>query len=424
MTIIDIIDKKRTDQELSFEEIKYAIDGYLDGEIEDYQMSSLLMAISINGMTDEETINLTNVMLHSGDIIDLSDISGVKVDKHSTGGVGDKTTLILAPLVASCGVKFAKMSGRGLGHTGGTIDKLEAIDGFNVKITEKRFIKQVNDIGVAVVSQAGNLVPADKKIYALRDVSGTVSSIPLIAASIMSKKLDSGADKIIIDVKVGNGALLKTIKEARALARLMVKIGKQNNKETVCILSNMNQPLGKAVGNGVEVLESIDLLKGNGPKDLYELIIALSSVMVSLGKNIDIKKAEEEVIRNLANGEAYKKFVQMVDSQGGNIDEINISNKKYSIKSSKEGYINHIDTFEVGELVREMGAGRLTKDDIIDHGVGLIFNKKLGDYVMKDEELVKVYYANKKISSDNILSCFTIEKNQIDLEPLIYEMIK
>ena len=298
MNIIDIINKKRMNGELSLDELKFVVNGFLDGTVLDCQMSSLLMAIVLNGMTEEETFNLTDVMLESGHVIDLSNIDGIKVDKHSTGGVGDKTSLILVPLVASCGVKVAKMSGRSLGHTGGTIDKLESIDGFNVNLTNEQFINQVNNVGCALVSQTKELVPADKKIYALRDLTGTVESIPLIASSIMSKKLASGVDKIVIDVKVGNAAFMKNLESARKLANLMVKIGKNKGRDTICVLTNMDEPLGNNIGNALEVRESIEVLKGNGPSDLKEIILTLSSLMVSLGKNIDMDSALEQVKQN------------------------------------------------------------------------------------------------------------------------------
>lgn len=291
MNIIEIINKKRNNLELTKEEIEYSINNYLNNNIKDYQMSSLLMAICINGMSDEEIINLTDVMLNSGDILDLSKINGIIVDKHSTGGVGDKVTIVLAPILASLGIKIAKMSGRGLGHTGGTIDKLESIKGFNTSITNDEFIKQVNDINIAIVSQTGNLVPADKKIYALRDVSGTVESIPLIASSIMSKKLASGSDIIVIDVKVGNGALMKDIESARKLANTMCMIGKRYNKIVICILTNMSEPLGFAIGNSLEVIESINTLKGNGPKDLLEIVMTLCTLIISPIKKISNEEA-------------------------------------------------------------------------------------------------------------------------------------
>lgn len=425
MNILEIIEKKKNKEELTRGELEYVVNGYLNNEIKDYQMSALLMAITINGMSEQETIDLTEIMLNSGETIDLSDIRGTVVDKHSTGGVGDKTTLIVAPLVASCGISIAKMSGRGLGHTGGTIDKLEAIHNFKVNISNDDFIRQVNDINLALVSQKGNLVPADKKIYVLRDVTGTTSSIPLIASSIMSKKLASGADKIVIDVKVGNGALLNNLEDARKLAQLMVKIGKKNNKETICVLTNMDEPLGRAVGNGIEVLESIEFLKGNiSSPDLYDLVMSLASIMVSIGKNINIKEAYAEVKNHFNSGEAYQKFLEMVKYQGGDINQITISSKVHSIKSNKTGYINRIDALKIGNIVKQLGGGRITKDDQIDLGVGIYLNKKVGDYVVENEELVKIYYGNKDIKVQDILDCFEIDVIPTDEKPLIYEVIR
>lgn len=407
MTIIDIISKKKNKEELTYEEIQYAINGYLDGTIKDYQMSSLLMAITIQGMTEQETFNLTEIMLKSGETIKLGRLKSV-VDKHSTGGVGDKTTLILAPLVASCGVNVAKMSGRGLGFTGGTIDKLESIPGFNTSIEIDRFIEQVKKINVAIVGQMGNLVPADKKIYALRDVTGTVESIPLIASSIMSKKLASGADSIVIDVKVGNGALMKTTNDAKKLADLLVKIGKQHNKKVVCFITDMDEPLGYAIGNSLEVLESINTLIGKGPKDLTYLVINLATYMVSMGKNISLEDANKLVIENLYNGNAYKKFIELVKSQNGNINKIAISKNIISIKSEQEGYIKNINALELGEIARILGAGRLKKEDNIDFEVGIVLNKKVGDKINKGEELLKLYINKKNIDKKEILKCFTI----------------
>lgn len=424
MTIIDIIEKKKKNKELNYEEIKFFIDGYLDGSIKDYQASALLMAIYFNGMSDEETFNLTDVMLHSGNIIDLSNIKGIKVDKHSTGGVGDKTTLILAPLVASTGVCVAKMSGRGLGHTGGTIDKLEAIAGFNTALSEDQFIKQVNEIGVAVTGQTGNVAPADKKLYALRDVTGTVNSIPLIASSIMSKKLASGADKIVIDLKLGNGALVNTLDDARKLGNLMVKIGKKAGKEVICFVTNMDEPLGRNIGNGLEVLEAIEVLKGAGPDDLKELIISLATEMVMLGKNISNEEAKKEVVANLSNGKAYNKFLEFVKYQAGDINKINISNKIFSMKSNVQGFITSIDTLKLGELVRSLGAGRYGKDDVIDYGVGIVLNKKVGDFVLQNEEILKIYWNSKDVSINDVFNCFRIENDYKEKQPLIYEIIK
>lgn len=424
MNIVDIINKKRKNIELNDEEIKYAIKGYVENKIEDYQMSALLMAICLNGMTDHETAVLTEVMYKSGDIINLDKIKSTKVDKHSTGGVGDKTTLILLPLVASCGVVAPKMSGRGLGFTGGTIDKLESIPGFNTKLDINDFMEQVNEIGVALASQTGNLVPADKKIYALRDVTGTVESIPLIASSIMSKKLASGADTIVIDLKVGNGALMKDYESAKKLAETMVNIGKSHNREVICVLTDMNQPLGCAIGNSLEVKESIDVLNNRGPKDITNLIIALATIMVSCGLGISFEEANKKVHDNLNNGNAYVKFLELVKKQGGRIEELDVCKNVVSIKSKLSGYINEIKTDNLGEISRKLGGGRYEKNDEINFGVGLVLSKKLGDYVMEDEEILKVYYDDKSVSIDEILSCFKIENNRINPNPLIYEVIK
>ncbi len=424
MDIMDIISKKRLKQELSFEELKYTVDGFLNGSILDCQMSSLLMAIVLNGMTDRETFDLTEIMLNSGATIDLTKIDGIKVDKHSTGGIGDKTSLVLVPLVASCGVKVAKMSGRSLGYTGGTIDKLESIDGYNVSLTSEELVKQVNEIGCALVSQTQELVPADKKIYALRDLTGTVESIPLIASSIMSKKLASGVDKIVIDIKVGQGAFMKDVESAKKLAELMVKIGKNKGKETICVLSNMNQPLGNYIGNALEVHESIDVLKGSGPKDLIEVITTLASLMVQLGKNISLDEAKKEVLDNLKNGKAYQKFVELVEHQGGNVENIPISSHIFSVKSTKTGFVTNIIADKLGELERKMASNRFHQDGLIDHTVGFVLNKKVGDYVLENEELVKVYLNTNDINVKEVLDCFEIEESSSPSLPLIYEIIK
>lgn len=424
MTIIDIINKKRNRKQLTREEIEFAVNGYLDGSVKDYQMSSLLMAIVLNGMTARETIDLTDIMIKSGDVLDLSKIDGIIVDKHSTGGVGDKVTLVLGPLLASLGIKIAKMSGRGLGHTGGTIDKLESIEGFNTKLTEKKFIKQVNDINIALVGQTADLVPADKKIYALRDVTGTVESLPLIASSIMSKKIASGADIIMIDVKVGNGALMKNIDSAKALAKLMVRIGKAYRKPTICLITNMEEPLGNAVGNSLEVKEAIDTLQGNGPSDLLEVVITLCSIIIGAVNKMPNNEAKNLLFKQLNNGEAYKKFEELVKAQGGKINNIKISDKVFSIKSDREGYINNIDALHIGEIAKKIGAGRNTLEDKIDYEVGLVLSKKVGDYVEKEEELVKVYLKDKDISISEILECFTIEEELKITPKLILDIIK
>lgn len=424
MNILNIITKKKNKEELTYDEIKFSIDNYIKGEVKDYQMSSLLMAIVINGMTDDETINLTKVMIESGDIIDLSNIKGSIVDKHSTGGVGDKTTLILIPLVASVGVNVAKMSGRGLGHTGGTIDKLESIEGFRVTLSNDEFINQVNDIGCAIISQTKNIVPADKMLYALRDVTGTTESIPLIAASIMSKKIASGANHIVIDVKVGNGALMKNTLDAKKLSNIMIKIGKSYNKKVVCVISNMEEPLGKSIGNGLEVIEAIETLKGNGPRDLVELVLTLGSIMTSLSLNISEEEARKMLTNNIKNGKALEKFNELVKFQDGNIDNICIEKDIISIKSSKDGFIKHIDAYKLGEIARKLGAGRLNKDDNIEYGVGLVLNKKVGDYLFENEELLKIYSKNKNISIKEISECFQLVDEKVERNKLIIDVIK
>ena len=422
--MLNIINKKRLGQILTKEEINYVVEKYVSGEIPDYQMSALLMAICINDMTDEETFNLTDAMINSGETLDLSGIQGSIVDKHSTGGIGDKTTLILAPIVASCGVKVCKMSGRGLGHTGGTIDKLESINGFNVNLSIEDAIKEVNKVGAVIVSQTGNLVPADKKIYALRDVSGTVESIPLIASSIMSKKIASGASSIVIDLKVGNGALIKNLEDAKHLSDLMIKIGKKYNRKVVCVLTNMDKPLGTSIGNALEVKEALEFLNGNRNKDLEEIIYKLASLMVSLGKNVSEEIALKEVKEKLNNKEALSKFYEIVKNQGGNIDDLKISNRVFSIKSPYTGFIKKIDTLKLGELSRSIGAGRYKKDDVIDYTVGFVLNKNVGDYVLKDEELVKVYLNKIDLSINDITSCFKIDSELGDVLPNIYGVIK
>lgn len=423
MNIVDIIIKKKNKENLTKEEIRFAIEEYLNGNIQDYQMSALLMAIVLNGMNLEETIELTDVMLHSGEVIDLSSINGDIVDKHSTGGVGDKTTLILAPLLASLDIKVAKMSGRGLGHTGGTIDKLESISGFKTELNREDFIDQVNKIGAAVISQSGNIVPADKKLYALRDVTGTTESIPLIASSIMSKKLASGADNIIIDLKVGNGALMKTEEDARSLAHYMIEIGKKYDKKVICVLTNMSEPLGNNIGNGLEVLESIDFLKGKASKDLKDLIYKLTFVALKMLRNIDEEESKQLIQDKIESGEAYQKFEELIKAQGGNLEEIEVSNKVISIKNHKEGFIKAIDTFKLGELVRNLGAGRLEKNDKIDYGVGLILNKKVGDLVFENEELLKIYYNQKEIKIDDLVDCFEIAAEPVQIDNIIIDVI-
>ena len=424
MNMIDIINKKRLKETLSYEEIQYAVMGFVNGDIPDYQMSSLLMAIVLNGMTDQEIFDLTDIMINSGEQINLEKIEGNVVDKHSTGGVGDKTTVVLVPLLASCGTKIAKMSGRGLGFTGGTIDKLESISGFEVAMDFENFINQVNSIGAALVGQMSNLVPADKKMYALRDVTGTVASIPLIASSIMSKKIASGANKIVLDVKVGNGALMTNIEQAKELSEMMIKIGKKYNREVVCILTDMDSPLGNAVGNSLEVKEAIETLQGHGPEDLTNLVIVLASYLISMDRGISLEEAKALTIQNIRNGNAYNKFLELVSAQKGDINDIKVSNKIFSIKSPKTGFVIKIDALGIGNLAHKMGAGRTNKEDKIDHSVGITLSKKVGDYVVENEELAKVYLNEKDLSLNEILKCFEIGESLGKVNPLIKKIIK
>ena len=422
MNIIDIINKKRLKKELTDEEIKYVIDNYLNGEIKDYQMSSLLMAILINDMTNEEIYSLTKYMADSGDKLDLTTLGDNVVDKHSTGGVGDKTTIIIAPIVASCGVRVAKMSGRGLGHTGGTIDKLESIPGLTVNLTEEEFLNQINDIGLAITSQTENIAIADKKIYALRDVTGTVESIPLIASSIMSKKIALGAKKLVLDVKVGSGALIKNLTDAKRLSKLMIDIGKHNNMKVICILTNMNIPLGNNIGNSLEIEEAIDILKNHKKGHLYDLCIELSSYMVSLGLNISYDEAKKKVLENLDNGNAYNKFVELIEKQHGNIDNLPKAKNKYEIKSMTEGYLIDIDAYKLGILSMSLGAGRKNKEDKIDYSAGIVVNKNINDYIKEGDVIMTLYTKNKITSIDNTI--FKISAKQAKDDKLIYEIIK
>ena len=422
MNIISIINKKRLGKILNEEEIKYIIEGYTKGEIPDYQMSSLLMAITLKGMTEHEIITLTKYMLESGDKLNLSTLDNV-VDKHSTGGVGDKTTLIIAPLVASCGCKVAKMSGKGLGHTGGTIDKLESIPKFKVNLSEEEFIENVSKIGVAIVSQTANLAPADKKIYALRDVTGTVESNALIASSIMSKKIASGSKNLVIDIKVGTGALIKTKTSARELAKLMIKIGASYGIKVVCILSNMDIPLGNNIGNALEVEEAIDVLKNGKTGPLTDLCIELATQMVRLGLNISYKEAKDKVLENLKSKKAYKKFESFIRAQGGNLIFLPKSRYTYEIKSKESGYLNGIDALSLGKLSMYLGAGREKLTDKLDYGAGIVINKNIGDYIKKDDLLMTLHTSKKIKSLDNLEEAFKIEKRRKKKKELIYEVI-
>ena len=404
MNILEIIEKKRDKKELTKEEIEFFIDGYTNGEVADYQAAALVMAIFINGMTDNELVNLTMAMANSGDMIDLSKIEGTIVDKHSTGGVGDKVSIILLPLVSSLGVKVAKMSGRGLGFTGGTVDKLESIPGYRTSISEEEFIKNVNEIGISMISQTANIAPADKKIYALRDTISCVESIPLIASSIMSKKIASGADKIVLEVTYGKGAFMKNIEDAKRLAEEMVKIGRLANRETTYILTNMDEPLGYAIGNSLEIKEAVKFLKGELlPKDLYEVVLELGANMIKLaGLGDNLEENKDKMVENIKNGKAYNKFLEMVKRQGGDIsyledlDKFPKSKYEYQVLSCKDGKIEEINASIIAKYVCDLGAGRIKKEDNIDMTVGISLNKKVGDFV-NNKELVATIYSNKEI---------------------------
>lgn len=390
--IVDIINKKRLGGELTYKELEFFFNNYLKGTIKDYQMSALLMAICIKGMTDQEIFDLTKIFIDSGETLDFSAIEGIKVDKHSTGGIGDKTTLIIAPIDAALGVPVVKMSGRGLGYTGGTIDKLESIKGFRTNLSDEEIFKQVKDIGVVVTGQTADLVPMDKAIYALRDVTGTVSSIPLIASSIMSKKIAGGADKILIDIKVGNGALLQTMNDANKLSELMLKIGKYYNREVRTIISDMDTPLGRAVGNSIEVLEAVDVLAGREKNNnLVELCVELASNMVSMGKEIPYEEAHNQVIRVINDGTAYQKFVNLVEAQGGDINSIKVCDSVVEVLADRSGTLKEINALELGKLSVKLGAGRVNKEDKINHGVGIYLEKLVGDSVKKDDVLARIF---------------------------------
>ncbi|HAR6261208.1 TPA: pyrimidine-nucleoside phosphorylase [Staphylococcus pseudintermedius] len=398
MRMVDIIAKKRDGHALTKEEIEFVVNGYTNDDIPDYQMSSLAMAIFFQDMTDEERAYLTMAMVESGDQIDLSNIEGIKVDKHSTGGVGDTTTLVLAPLVAALDVPVAKMSGRGLGHTGGTIDKLESVEGFHVEISEEAFVKLVNEDKVAVIGQTGNLTPADKKIYALRDVTATVNSIPLIASSIMSKKIAAGADAIVLDVKTGNGAFMKTVEDAEQLAHAMVKIGNQVGRQTMAIISDMSQPLGRAIGNALELQEAIDTLKGEGPEDLTELVLTLGSQMVVLAQKAkDLDEARGMLQEVIDNGKALEKFKTFLSNQGGDASVVDEPSKlptaqyQFELPAKRSGVVSEMIANEIGIASMMLGAGRQTKEDVIDLAVGLVLNKKVGNRVEEGESLLTIY---------------------------------
>lgn len=434
MRMYDIILKKRKGLELSKEEIDFFVKGFTNGEVPDYQASALLMSIFFNKMNKRETADLTMAMVNSGDKIDLSSINGVKVDKHSTGGVGDKTSICLTPLVASLGVPVAKMSGRGLGHTGGTIDKLEAFDGFSVELSEETFINNSNTIGIALTGQTGNIAPADKKIYALRDVTATVDNMSLIASSIMSKKIASGADAIVLDVKVGDGAFMKTPEDAKALAREMVDIGTSVGRKTIGVISDMDQPLGYSIGNSLEVIEAIELLKGNGPKDLVELTLALGSYMLVCGnKASNFEEGKALLLENINNGKGLEKLKEFVKAQGGDASFVDDTSKfpkaKYivPVKANESGIISKINAEAFGLIAMELGAGRETKESTIDLAVGIVLNKKRSEEVNEGDILAYIHsndeYKAEKAKKD-ILNNIIISKSLDKDIPLIYDVVQ
>src|SRR5690625_390350 len=435
MRMYDIIVKKRNGHSLTTREIDYFIENYTCGNIPDYQASALLMAIYFQGMSDRELADFTIAMANSGEITNLSAIDGVKVDKHSTGGVGDKTTIALIPLVASLGIPIPKMSGRGLGHTGGTLDKLEAIPGFQIKLSSETFIKNVNEHRLAVIGQTAILAPADEKLYQLRDVTATVHSIPLIASSIMSKKIGSGADRIVLDIKTGSGAFMNNLDDARSLAQAMVNIGKQVNKKTVGVISNMNQPLGYAIGNSLEVIEAIETLKGNGPEDVTELCLTLGSYMVVLAnKAKDELEARKLLLKSLQSGKALDYFRQLIKIQGGDahiIDDYRrLPQAKYTYKllAKQSGFITAMNTEQIGVAAMKLGAGRETMDDVIDPSVGIVLHRKIGDYIDKTEPLLTIYANENTIDpiKDKLYDSITISRendNDPQLKTLIYDII-
>lgn len=429
MRMVDIIENKRDGKKLSTEEIQFFIEGYTNGSIPDYQVSALMMSIFFQGMTEQERADLTMAMVESGDKIDLSKIEGIKVDKHSTGGVGDTTTLVLGPLVAAVGVPVAKMSGRGLGHTGGTIDKLESVAGFHVEIENEEFINLVNKNKIAVIGQSGNLTPADKKLYALRDVTATVDSIPLIASSIMSKKIAAGADAIVLDVKTGAGAFMKTLDDSKELAKAMVSIGNNVGRNTMAVISDMSQPLGFAIGNALEVKEAIDTLKGEGPEDLSELCLTLGSHMVVLAKKANsLKEAREMLEGVIKDGTALETFKIFLSSQGGDATVVDDPSKlpqaKYTfeLEAKEDGYVAEIVADEIGTAAMLLGAGRATKESVIDLAVGLMLRKKIGDQVKKGESLVTIYSNFEEIEEvkEKLYANITVTKEKVAAPTLIH----
>ena len=432
MRMVDVIEKKRDGRELSTEEIQFLIKGYTKGQIPDYQISAFTMAIFFQGMTEREQADLTIAMVESGEQIDLSKIEGIKVDKHSTGGVGDTTTLVLGPLVAAVGVPVAKMSGRGLGHTGGTIDKLESIKGFHVELENEQFIQLVNQNKLAIIGQSEQLTPADKKLYALRDVTATVNSIPLIASSIMSKKIAAGADAIVLDVKTGAGAFMKSLEDSRKLAQAMVRIGAETGRKTMAVISDMSQPLGFAIGNALEVKEAIETLKGKGPQDLTELCLTLGSQMVYLAeKATSVTEARQMLERALQDGSALEKLKIFIKSQGGDASVVEDTKKLpqaafcIELEAKEDGFISEIVADQVGNAAMLLGAGRATKESIIDLSVGLVLRKKIGDYVQKGESLVTIYSSSPTVEDvkKKLEESIKITTEKVVVPTLIYDLV-
>lgn len=434
MNFLEILEKKRDKKELSKAEIEYFITAYTNNQVTDYQVAALVMAIYLNGMTDQETTDLTLAMAYSGEVLDLSTLGEVIVDKHSTGGVGDKVSLILLPLVSSLGVPVAKMSGRGLGFTGGTVDKLESIPGYQTEIEMKQFVKNVEQIGISMISQTLNLAPADKKLYALRDSISCVESIPLIASSIMSKKIASGAQKIVLDVTVGKGAFMKNMEEARKLSNMMIQIGKLANRETVCVLTNMNEPLGYAVGNSLEVMEAVRFLRGDMPEDLKQVVLELGAYMLQLAnKGENLEENKNKLLENIENGKAYRKFMELIQKQGGDVSYIEDLEKlprasyMEPVYSEENGYVQEIDSKEVGKLAGRLGAGREKKEEVIDPSVGIVLTKKVADRVEKDDVLAYVYANDEdklrkaKIKLKEIVK---VSNGIVEKEKTIWEVIK
>ena len=432
MRMVDIIERKRDGHTLSEEEIRFFVQGYVNGDIPDYQASAFAMAVYFRGMDAKETAILTDAMMHSGDTIDLSPIQGIVVDKHSTGGVGDKASLVVGPLVAACGAKVGKMSGRGLGHTGGTLDKMESVPGMDIFRTREQFIQQVNDIGLAIIGQTGKLVPADKKLYALRDVTGTIPSIPLIASSIMSKKLAAGSDAILLDVKFGSGAFMKTLDDARTLAKAMVEIGTHLGRDTRAVITDMEQPLGLAVGNALEVKEAIATLHGKGPKDLVELAKKAGAIMLQQAKIVeDLEEGERRIMAALEDGSGFRKLVALFDAQGGDASYITdpskfpVAKHIIPVKASRGGYLSRIDSLSIGVGAMKLGAGRETMEDKIDMSAGILLEKKVGDKV--EEGDVLCYCHTNKLGVDEVLrdvhDAFVLSDKPIDVLPIVHEYI-